>query len=70
VFVDAEPLIGVFLRPILLLLAVVQAIVDYRLGALRTQGERGYKMPMRFPFTYVSGPSYLLEILIWIGWGS
>jgi protein-S-isoprenylcysteine O-methyltransferase Ste14 len=54
---------------LLLLLAVVQGMCDYRLLKLRVPGERGYKIPVGFPFTYVSNPSYLLEIVIWILWG-
>jgi hypothetical protein len=68
-FYDLLPLWRVLLIPLILILAIAQAWLDYRLSALREPGERGYKVPDGFPFTYISSPSYFLEIVIWVLWG-
>jgi steroid 5-alpha-reductase/3-oxo-5-alpha-steroid 4-dehydrogenase 1 len=68
-FYGFAPLSMLILNPLILILAAVQGWLDYRVARLREPGERGYKVPTAFPFTYVSGPSYLLEVVIWLLWG-
>jgi len=41
---------------------------DYILRQLRKTGERGYKIPYRGFFKYISSPNYFGEIIEWIGW--
>jgi hypothetical protein len=60
---------SLFLGPIMVLLAIVQAVIDYQLVRLRRPSDREYKIPTGFPFTYISCPSYSLEIVIWLLWG-
>ena len=45
--------------------AVVAAIHDYKICALRTTGNTGYKIPSGLLFKWVSGPNYLFEIIQW-----
>ena len=49
---------------------IIEAMIDIDTAKLRFHGDRGYKIPTTFWFKYISGPSYLCEILFWVIWGS
>lgn len=55
---------------IFFIIIALQIVCDTQLAKLRFSGERGYRVPSGRPFRFVSSPSYMLEIILWIAWTS
>lgn len=72
-FVDGEYFSTALTYPktvLIFAIFAVQVKFDMDIAKFRFHGERGYKIPSSWEFTYISCPSYLCELLIWAVWGS
>ena len=63
--IERNIFIKIILAIVIVACAVAAAIHDYRICALRTSTDTGYKIPQGLGFKWVSGPNYSFEILEW-----
>lgn len=64
-FPEFNHIIGVF---IFLIGFIITIHSDRIIRNLRAKGEKGYKIPIKGLFRWISSPQYLGEMLEWIGW--
>jgi hypothetical protein len=68
-YIVSESPIALLWYCLFLCLFVLQVFLDSQLARLRVKGDRGYRIPVGFFFDFVSCPSHLCEVLMWVSWG-